>query len=224
MSSPYPRNKSGFTLVELLVVIITLVILIALLQPFGRSEREYSRRVSCLKNLNTIWKSLVDYQDYGNDSFDRMPSNFPITNLTGTKGVMKPTWGMTPDQFVCPSSSADYGTKPANNFSEILASNSSYCYFAGRTDKDGDMVILCDQNGPMGVPTTNSWGLNHRVKYHVMGHMIRRRAQGGNIVKVCGSGMWVSTTNDPAQSAVCITNANIAVAFETNTNTVVYFY
>ncbi len=43
-------------------------------------------------------------------------------------------------------------------------------------------------------------------------------------MKVSGAGMWVSTTNDPALSAVCITNAAIAAMFETNTNTVVYFY
>ncbi|NLB59832.1 MAG: type II secretion system protein [Lentisphaerae bacterium] len=219
----WPRNfKRSFTLIELLVVIAIIALLAGLILPNLAAAREKARRVNCLSNLNAIWKSI---SAWGLDPADSFRPNFPTTNWTGAsiqdgliagpKGVLTTSGGITPELFVCPTAAGDFGTKPANVLSNVSTNNSSYCYIMGRRDSDGDKVILCDQHGPGKAASTNEWGGNHVGK---------KGPEGGNVIKVAGSGMWVSTTNDPGQAKVCITNENISITFETNVENKVAFY
>ncbi len=213
------KVKDSFTLIELLVVIAIIALLAGLLLPNLASIRERARRVNCLSNLNGLWKSI---SAWGLDPAYSFRPNFPDTNIAGPDGVLTAVGGITPELFVCPTAAGEFQTKPATVLSNVTASNSSYCYFVGRRDSDGDKVILADQHGMTNIPSTNivsgthQWGGNHKGK--------GAAPMGGNIVKVAGSGMWVSTTNDPGLAPVCITNPNIAVAFETNGVTAVLFY
>jgi len=68
------RRRSGFTLVELLVVIGIIAILVALLMPAFAKAREQSRRTHCLANLRSIGQGL---HVYANLHRDRLPNGNP---------------------------------------------------------------------------------------------------------------------------------------------------
>jgi prepilin-type N-terminal cleavage/methylation domain-containing protein/prepilin-type processing-associated H-X9-DG protein len=61
-------RRTGFTLVELLVVVAIIAVLIAVLLPAVAGAREQARRSMCSGNLSAIVKACIIYaNEYGND-------------------------------------------------------------------------------------------------------------------------------------------------------------
>lgn len=200
----------AFTLVELLVVIAIIGILAALLFPKLGAVRENARRINCLSNLNGIYKACASW---GLDPRDSFRPAFPPAHLVGPAGALTAAKALSPNIFVCPTAAGDYRTtlmhKPATNLAAMTTNNCSYHYICGRTDEDGNNVLLCDINGDSPVDfsstinTINSWGGNHGKR--------GLTAQGGNFVRCAGSGMWVDSTNNPD-----MTSNNISVGYINN--------
>ena len=65
------QNDKGFTLIEMLVVIMIIAILVGLLLPAVQSARESSRRVTCLNHLHQIGVAFHSYHS----SYDSFPSS-----------------------------------------------------------------------------------------------------------------------------------------------------
>ena len=80
MPSQFPKvKKRGFTLIDLLVVIVIIAILAAILFPAFARAKENARRASCQSNLKQIALGINQYiQDYD----ERSPLDGSATDVS----------------------------------------------------------------------------------------------------------------------------------------------
>ena len=77
------RSFHGFTLIEMLLVILIISILAGLLLPAIGSTKEKGRRVACANNLRQIGMGMMSYAgDYGNHLPNAATCNFNAINVT----------------------------------------------------------------------------------------------------------------------------------------------
>ncbi len=106
------RKTKGFTLVEIMIVVLIIGILMAIAVPNFIRARENSRKSTCIANLKQI-DSAKEQWAMDNKKADADPCAF--TDLTGPSGYLKGA-GTGP---VCPSSGTytvgNIGTPPTCN-------------------------------------------------------------------------------------------------------------
>ena len=106
-----PRMSSGFTLVELLVVIALIGMLAALLLPAMGRAKEKARFATCLNNLRQVNMAIRQYADDYADALPVLPSPNPYPNGVGAyykqlvKGYLGLAGAASPTEkvFICPS-------------------------------------------------------------------------------------------------------------------------
>jgi type II secretion system protein G len=103
------RNNKGFTLVELMVVLLIIGILVAIAIPIYNKTQENAQKRACQSNLRTLDGAAAQYYaEKGN-----YPANANDTNFVGENGYIKvmPTcpagnnynYNSTDGTFSCPN-------------------------------------------------------------------------------------------------------------------------
>ena len=100
MSRAQSKNRSAFTLVELLVVIAIIAVLIAILLPVLGSVRERSNRIKCAANLRQLGTALYIYAADNKNNYPRTAQH-PVENTpSGQNWVRQFTNPDAPDPFL----------------------------------------------------------------------------------------------------------------------------
>jgi len=168
--------RKGFTLIEVLVVIMIIGILAAMLIMALAPARERARRVSCLANLHQ-WGLIM--RIYADEHDGRLPWSGGLNNadcLLDLRGDYVNETSM----FICPSDedSEWFEGKPADLGSEVnglFSVRSSYDYFGAYTETPVTLP-------PVDYPVPRVPVMWDFCTLEVMNHLV-----GGNVLLLDGS-------------------------------------
>jgi hypothetical protein len=150
MDSPSPLGKEpriagGFSLVELLCVLVILIILATMLDSRLAGSRRRTARELCRKNLQTISLVLTLYAD---DNHGTFPFLKEAAVSAGPLSLLVPRGTTETAIFICPGSH-DKALPEGESFAQRRI---SYAYYMGRSTNSAAEVILSD------------WQVNHLPK------------------------------------------------------------
>jgi type II secretory pathway pseudopilin PulG len=150
-------STTGFTLVELLVVIGIIVVLIGILLPVASRAQESARRVKCAGNLRQLGQAILAYSSANDGKFPRAyfdkADDVDLVINTNGKSAKNP--------FVrdAPGGGGGYGTQPNGSATHTGYNNvPASIFLLVRSSLLTTEVLLCPSAVSAGVASADTFG------------------------------------------------------------------
>jgi type II secretory pathway pseudopilin PulG len=132
------RPAAAFSLVELLITFVLLLLLVVMYHGFGSRVYQREQKRACQKNLQRIYVAL---EIYANEHDSAFPAVAGAQTSEEPLSVLVPRYTVDAGSFICP------GTKrtPLPDGQSFAKRRISYAYFMGRRMTDAKGLLLTDQ-------------------------------------------------------------------------------
>jgi prepilin-type N-terminal cleavage/methylation domain-containing protein/prepilin-type processing-associated H-X9-DG protein len=127
---------AGFSLIELLVVLVVMTLLLTLYWNHGPSKRDVALG-ACRQNLEKVYLAL---QIYSRENGDKYPVFTNAATSEQALGLLVPKYTSDTSVFICPAA----GGEPLPTGKAFADWKISYAYYMGRHGKDTDKALMSD--------------------------------------------------------------------------------
>ena len=135
--APCPA-QAGFSLVELLITLVLMLIMTTMMWGFGSANRQRAEKKACQQNLSKIYLAM---QIYANDYAGKLPETAEARTSEEALYVLVPRYTVDTAIFICPG-----GRGSALPEGESFRKRKiSYAYYMGAHLNDAQQALMSDR-------------------------------------------------------------------------------
>jgi prepilin-type processing-associated H-X9-DG protein len=136
-SAAFMGANRAFSLLEMLITLVLVIIMFVMLYGRGAAGQQLRRKQNCQKNLQNMYVAL---QVYANEHNEMLPAATGATTSEAALGQLVPRYTSMTAPFICPASS-DSRLPEGEPIGERKI---SYAYYMGRRISDANEVLVTD--------------------------------------------------------------------------------
>jgi len=132
------QAKAAFSLVEMLITLVLMIIMVTMLYGFGSSSHQKQQKKNCQKNLQKIYVAL---EIFANDHDGLFPMHAGARTAEEPLSLLVPRYTADTGPFICPGSK----DSPLPSGESFVRRRISYAYLMGRRLTDSAEVLMSDR-------------------------------------------------------------------------------
>src|SRR5439155_1749355 len=136
-SAAFARANRAFSLLEMLITLVLVIIMFVMLYGRGAAGQQLRRKQNCQQNLQNMYVAL---QVFATEHNEMLPTALGATTSEPALGQLVPRYTSTSVPFICPASS-DSRLPEGEPIGERKI---SYAYYMGRRISDASEVLVSD--------------------------------------------------------------------------------